>query len=73
MSCTSYCERLITRLEESYRVFVCYCVLSRNLKNEEAMGHVRSQRYKEIKWLTATCRLSATSVCSQYTQKDGMP
>ena len=42
------CDELITRLEESYRLwFVVVCNLE-NLKNEEAMTRVGSQRQKNI-------------------------
>jgi len=37
---TGLCDGLITRPEESYRLW-CVCVRSRNLVNEEAMAHWR--------------------------------
>jgi hypothetical protein len=41
------CDEQITRPEESYRLWcIVVCVLE-NLKNEEAMTHVGSQRYKK--------------------------
>ena len=41
------CDELITRPEESYRLWcVVVCDLA-NLKNEEAMTRVGSQRYKK--------------------------
>jgi hypothetical protein len=41
------CDELITRPEESYRM--CCVIVSglENLKNEEAMTHVGSQRHRE--------------------------
>jgi hypothetical protein len=48
------CDKLITRPEESYRLwYVVVCDLE-NLKNEEAMTRVGSQRHKTKK--TATNR-----------------
>jgi len=41
----SLCNELITRPEESYRLW-CAVVWSRNLKNEEAMTLVGSQRHR---------------------------
>jgi hypothetical protein len=38
------CDELITRPEESYRLW-CVVVCDRNLKNEEAMTRVGSQRH----------------------------
>ena len=41
------CDELITRPEESYRLWcVVVCILE-NLKNEEVMTRVRSQRHKD--------------------------
>jgi hypothetical protein len=41
------CDELITRLEESYRLWcVVVCDLG-NLKNEEAMTRVGSQRHRK--------------------------
>jgi len=45
------CDELITRPEESYRLVVRRCVWSRNLKNEEAMTHVGSQRHSKKKFI----------------------
>ena len=43
------CDELITRPEESYRLWcVVLCDLE-NLKNEEAMAHVGPQRHKKKK------------------------
>ena len=43
------CDELITRPEESYRLWcVVVCDLE-NLKNEEAMTHVGSQRHRKKK------------------------
>ena len=43
------CDELITRPEESYRMWcVVVCDLE-NLKNEEAMTHVGSQRHSKKK------------------------
>ena len=43
------CDELITRPEESYRLWcVVVCDLE-NLKNEEAMTRVRSQRHRKKK------------------------
>jgi len=42
------CDELITRPEESYRLWcVVVCDLEKNLKNEEAMTRVGSQRHKK--------------------------
>jgi hypothetical protein len=41
-------DETITRPEESYRMW-CLVVWSRNLKNEESMTHVGSQRHRENK------------------------
>jgi hypothetical protein len=42
------CEELITRPEEFYRLWcVVVCDLEKNLKNEEAMTRVGSQRHKK--------------------------
>jgi len=40
------CDELITRPEESYRLWCVVCDLE-NLKNEEAMTHVGSWRHKK--------------------------
>jgi len=42
------CDELITRPEESYRVW-CIVLWSRNLKNEEAMTRVGSQGHRKKK------------------------
>jgi hypothetical protein len=43
------CDELITRPEESYRLCcVVVCDLEKNLKNEEAMTRVGSQRHSKI-------------------------
>jgi len=39
------CDELITRPEESYRL-CCVVLCSRNLKNEEAVTRVGSQRHR---------------------------
>jgi hypothetical protein len=45
------CGELITRPEESYRLWcVIVCNVEENLKNEEAMSRVGSQRHKKISW-----------------------
>jgi len=47
LSGRSLCDELITRPEESYRLWcVVVCDLE-NLVNEEAMTHVGSQRHKK--------------------------
>jgi hypothetical protein len=46
------CDELITRPEESYRLwYVVVCDLE-NLKNEEAMTRVGSQRHSKIKYIS---------------------
>jgi len=55
------CDELITRPEESYRL---WCVIVRdleNLKNEEATTHVGSQRHKK-KTLTSGKFFTVTEV-----------
>jgi len=42
------CDELITRPEESYRLWCVVCDLEKNLKNEEAMTRVGSQRPKKL-------------------------
>jgi hypothetical protein len=43
------CDELITRPAESYRLYcVVVCDLGKNLKNEEAMTSVGSQRHTKI-------------------------
>jgi len=56
LSGRSLCEELITRPEESYRL--CYVVVCdlENLKNEEAMTPVGSQRHLKKKLRNGTCR-----------------
>ena len=44
------CDELITRLEESYRLW-CVVVWSRNLVNEEALAHAGLPRQKQTNWL----------------------
>ena len=47
LSCRGLCDELITRPEESYRLWcVVVCDLE-NLKNEEAMTRVGSQRHSK--------------------------
>ena len=42
------CDEMITLPEESYRLWcVVVCGLEKNLKNEEAMTRVKSQRHKK--------------------------
>jgi len=41
------CDELLTRPEDSYPTVVRRCVWSRNLKNEEAMTRVGSQRHRK--------------------------
>jgi len=42
------CDELITRSEESYQLCcVVVCDLEKNLKNEEAMTRVGSQRHRQ--------------------------
>ena len=41
------CDELIARPEESYRLWCVVCVWSTNLKNDEAMTRVGSQRHKK--------------------------
>jgi hypothetical protein len=51
LSGTGLCDDLITRPEESYRlwyVVVCDLETSYNLKNEEAMTRVGSQRHRKL-------------------------
>jgi hypothetical protein len=49
LSCRGLCDGLITRPEESYRLWcVVVCDLE-NLKNEEAMTSVGSQRHSKTK------------------------
>jgi hypothetical protein len=46
------CNELITRPEESYRLWCVFCVCSRNLKTEEAMASVgRSATKRKINFL----------------------
>jgi len=48
LSIRGLCDELITRPEESYRLWrVVVCDLEKNLKNEEAMTRVGSQRHKK--------------------------
>jgi hypothetical protein len=56
LSCRRLCDELITHPEKSYRLWcvvvcVCVCVWSINLKNEEAMTRVGSQRHTKQKEL----------------------
>ena len=45
------CDELITRLEESYRLWcIVVCDLG-NLKNEEAMARVGPQRHRKKKYV----------------------
>ena len=54
------CDELITRPEESYRMWcVVVCDLE-NLKNEEAMTHVGSQRHSKKKKILLRCTLVGT-------------
>ena len=47
LSGTGFCDELITRPEESYRLWcVVVCDLE-NFKNEEAMTRVKSQRHRK--------------------------
>jgi hypothetical protein len=39
------CDKLITRPEESYRLWRVVCVISKNLVNEEAIARVGLQRH----------------------------
>jgi len=50
------CDELITRPDESYRLWcVVVCDLEKkNLKNEDAMTRVGSQRHRENKYLRDT-------------------
>ena len=58
------CDELITRPEESYRLWcVVVCDLE-NLKNEEAMIRVGSQRHKGEKLLSFTTNNSKTRTSS---------
>ena len=43
------CDELITRTEESYRLYCDVVCGLENLKNEEAMTRVGSQRHSKIK------------------------
>jgi hypothetical protein len=57
LSCRGLCDELITRPEESYRLWcVVVCDLE-NLKNEEAITRVGSQRHskKKIELLLVYC------------------
>jgi hypothetical protein len=42
------CDELITRPEESYRLWCVFLCDLENFKNEEAMTHVGSQHHKII-------------------------
>ena len=48
------CDGLITRPEESYRLW-CVIVWSRNLKNDEAMARVGLQRHKNVYVCVCVC------------------
>ena len=48
LSGRGFCDELITRPEESYRLWCVVCDLE-NLKNEEAMTRVGSQRQRKKK------------------------
>jgi len=69
LSGRSLCDELITCPEESYRLWcVVACVLE-NLKIEEAMTHVRSQRYKKKK--TKWCSLYLCTCILRYKVSNG--
>ena len=54
------CDELITRSEESYRLWcVVVCDLE-NLKNEEAMTRVGSQRHRKKK--SSTCSIESIAL-----------
>ena len=66
------CDELITRPEESYRLW-CIVVWSRNLKNEEAMTRVGSQHHNTKKggnkiWKFYTQCWWKSQICSYYTK-----
>jgi len=56
------CDELITRPEESYRLW-CVVVLSRNLKNEEAMTRVGSQRHSKKNTMCLQQLRLARTIC----------
>jgi hypothetical protein len=47
MSGRGLCDKLITRPEESYQLWCVFVYVLGNLKNEEAMTRVESQRQRE--------------------------
>jgi hypothetical protein len=47
LSGSGLCEELITRLEESYRLWCVVVFNLENLKNEKAMTRVESQRHRK--------------------------
>ena len=66
------CDELITRPEESYRMWsVVACVLE-NLKNEEVMTRVGSQRHSKNKMVKVKCTLVlALRLCTGRTAYGG--
>jgi len=62
------CDKLITRPEESYRMWcVVVCDLG-NLKNEEAMTRVGSQRHRKRKILVVFWLVNLYSLFVGYSQ-----
>jgi len=55
------CDELITRPEESYRLWCVVCVWPRNLLEEEAMTRVGSQRHRKKNTLFIYLSLIPTS------------
>ena len=63
------CDELITRPEESYRLWcVVVCDLE-NLKNEEAMTRVGSQRHKKNPVETSRYYINKIRLCTAWTLK----
>jgi hypothetical protein len=61
LSGTGLCDELSTRPEESYRLWcVVVCDLE-NVKNEEAVTRVRSQRHSKTKQYTAIRKIPQCS------------